>query len=137
MQTCKGCGKSKPLSDFYGNGYIKKCKECIRAQVTKRRRENPEVQVYERERAKRPERKAYVAEIQRRRRAKFPEKNQAHCKVSRAKKNGDLIPQPCIICGKEAEAHHPDYGKALDVTWLCFDHHRALHNGILCLLIPF
>lgn len=36
--------------------------------------------------------------------------------------------EPCEICGKEAEGHHDDYDKPLDVRWLCFEHHRQWHT---------
>jgi hypothetical protein len=45
--------------------------------------------------------------------------------VSRGKMNK----QPCLFCGDpNSEAHHQDYSKPLDVTWLCKDHHKAVHN---------
>ena len=32
-------------------------------------------------------------------------------------------------CGRDAtEAHHDDYSKPLDVTWLCMLHHREQHR---------
>lgn len=36
---------------------------------------------------------------------------------------------PCEICGSTAEAHHEDYGKPLDVRWLCRVHHLEYHRG--------
>lgn len=37
--------------------------------------------------------------------------------------------KPCEICGEKAEAHHDDYGKPLEVRWLCFKHHREWHKN--------
>jgi hypothetical protein len=37
--------------------------------------------------------------------------------------------QPCEVCGKaEAEAHHDNYDKPLEVRWLCFECHRKWHR---------
>lgn len=44
-------------------------------------------------------------------------------------KSGKLKRLPCEICGEiDAEAHHPDYDKPLDVKWLCRKHHMELHR---------
>lgn len=44
---------------------------------------------------------------------------------------GDLVPKPCEVCGakEEIQAHHTDYLRPLDVTWLCRQHHSAVHGG--------
>lgn len=45
--------------------------------------------------------------------------------VKDAVHRGDLRRMPCVRCGKrKSEAHHDDYAKPLDVTWLCRFHHR-------------
>lgn len=42
---------------------------------------------------------------------------------------GRLKRSPCVICGDpQAEMHHPDYSKPLDIRWLCRRHHRELHR---------
>lgn len=43
---------------------------------------------------------------------------------------GNLTPEPCLFgCGgTPVEAHHHDYSKPLDVTWLCVRHHRLAHK---------
>ena len=46
------------------------------------------------------------------------------------KRYGFIDQQPCELCGKEnTEAHHRDYRKPLEVTWLCRAHHAAEHSG--------
>ena len=50
--------------------------------------------------------------------------------VNDARRKGILTALPCEICGEiQAEAHHHDYDKPLDVKWLCRKHHRAYHKG--------
>lgn len=52
--------------------------------------------------------------------------------VTKALKDGDLIkPSCCFLCKNESryiEAHHVDYGKFLDVTWLCRQCHGLVHR---------
>lgn len=43
-------------------------------------------------------------------------------------KRGKIIRQPCRDCGAEAQMHHPDYSKPLEVIWLCREHHLAEHH---------
>jgi hypothetical protein len=50
----------------------------------------------------------------------------ARGKVNRAVYYGELVRQPCEVCGatEGVEAHHEDYSKPLDVNWLCPTHHK-------------
>jgi hypothetical protein len=46
-----------------------------------------------------------------------------------ALKRGKLQRLPCMVCGDvEADGHHPDYSKPLDVVWLCGPHHVETHK---------
>lgn len=64
-----------------------------------------------------------------RQRRKFPEKYEARQAVLVAVRAGRLEKLPCRVCGNpDAEAHHPDYSRPLDVEWLCGPHHRAQHR---------
>jgi len=59
------------------------------------------------------------------------EKARVHKLVKKALESGVLISEPCEICGLlKVEAHHEDYSKPLDVTWLCRTHHRERHMEI-------
>lgn len=48
--------------------------------------------------------------------------------VKKAVRSGRLMRMACEVCGKTAEAHHDDYGRPLNVRWLCRSHHRKFHN---------
>lgn len=47
--------------------------------------------------------------------------------------DGRLIKKPCRICGTvdPIHAHHGDYRKPLEVTWLCPDCHDEMHQNEL------
>lgn len=67
-------------------------------------------------------------EQSRARRATYsPARKRAMLLVQSAIYHGTLIRQPCELCGKQAEAHHDDYSKPLEVRWLCRSHHRQHH----------
>lgn len=56
-------------------------------------------------------------------------KGQAQRAVKYALKRGEIKKLPCTICGaQKVEAHHEDYTKPLEVTWLCKKHHRERHR---------
>lgn len=56
------------------------------------------------------------------------EKTFARQMVALAKRVGTLVPEPCAICGEgNVQAHHSDYTRPLDVTWLCTKHHAEAH----------
>lgn len=52
--------------------------------------------------------------------------------VKGAKEIHALAPQPCEVCGsvERVHAHHKDYSKPLEVTWLCPFHHKQAHKVI-------
>lgn len=137
MRTCKECGVPKPLGDFYiygkdRPGRFRQCKVCMIAKAKANYRANFKAkQAYEKKRFQRPERKAAVVQYQKKRRASHPEKSKARYTAANAIRSGQLERQPCEVCGKEnAQAHHPDYSKPLDVQWLCFIHHRMAHGQL-------
>lgn len=52
----------------------------------------------------------------------------ARDQVKKAIEKGLLVRRPCEVCGaSRVDAHHDDYGKPLDVRWLCPPHHREHH----------
>lgn len=62
-----------------------------------------------------------------------PEKARAYSAVGNALRSGKLQkPDLCEKCmkKKKVEAHHEDYSRPLDVTWLCKKCHLGLHRKL-------
>lgn len=150
-KECRDCGRSLPLSEFYAHnqmadGYLNKCKDCVRARVGRHREENLlRIQAYDRKRGGLEHRKAKVREDSKRTRIlnpekdrerirayrrKYPERDAARAAVNRAVRRGVLVrPTHCEECGiGKPHAHHDDYGKPLDVRWLCVTCHGKHHR---------
>jgi hypothetical protein len=69
--------------------------------------------------------------------ARHRDKHNCRHRFKYAMTNGDIHVQPCVLCGDvEAEAHHWDYTKALNVLWLCRQHHTDVHKGRIILMLP-
>lgn len=62
-------------------------------------------------------------------------KKRAQKLVSLAKRSGRIRIGNCVACGagKNIHAHHEDYGKPLDVIWLCGSCHIKCHMGLVAL----
>lgn len=142
MKTCPRCKESKSLNDYHKNnkkrdGKCTYCKSCIAtytkdfyksnrtkiiSKVAKWQKENPDKAIPLR-------RKAFKAYYDRN-----PQKNKTRSFINNAIRDGRFKRDNCCVCkklyGEEviAEAHHSDYNKPLDVTWLCRPHHRAWHR---------
>ena len=140
---CKHCNTDKPASDFYISNKTK-CKECVKASVTKNRLEKIEhYRAFDKARASMPNRVAARSEYQRTdggkeamKRARMsyktrkPERRAAHVALGNAVRDGRVIPWPvCAIpeCNDKPHGHHPDYSAPLDVVWLCPKHHKEAH----------
>lgn len=61
-------------------------------------------------------------------RSKNKHKQKAHAAVAGAIKSGKLIKLPCWCGNTMSQAHHEDYSKLLEVTWLCQKHHKQEHR---------
>ena len=57
-------------------------------------------------------------------------KHRAYCKYGYHRRLGHIEINPCEVCGKKAEAHHPDYTKPLEIRWLCSKHHKEVHREV-------
>jgi hypothetical protein len=137
QKRCFKCGKIKQKHDFYkhpqmADGRLNKCKECTKKDVAENYHEKRDYYAeYERERFKMPHRKKALVGYQRKRRKANPEKYAAHIAVSNAVRDGKIEkPNKCENCKKmcRIEGHHDDYGKPLDVKWLCRRCHLAVHG---------
>jgi hypothetical protein len=116
-EPCRTCKVEREMSEWlspYGT-YLPDCSACHKKRLDA---------YYARERERtRAWSKAYGL--------KYPEKRRAHMLVGEAMKRGDLIRQPCSVCGKlKTHAHHEDYTKPLDVVWLCPKHHGERHRAM-------
>jgi hypothetical protein len=150
-KICRSCGIEKEKnSGFYvhatmADGYLNKCKECVKSRAKTYRFQNDSVREYDRKRYyENSERKEYskkqskkwhqdnkkkAKEIRLAWISRNPEKRKAHIIVSNAVRDGLLKKQSCSICGTEkTEAHHDDYSKPLEVIWFCKNHHGERHR---------
>lgn len=114
-----------------GDGHLGKCKPCARRDVRlNRMSKRGQYQAYERERNRRPERRAAKLVYERSHRARHPGRARARAALAYAVRTGKVQRLPCRVCGSpRSEAHHRDYRKPLDVDWLCFKHHREHGHG--------
>jgi hypothetical protein len=98
VRKCSSCGKPRENRHRY-------CRSCQRAYVRRWRAAG---------------RERWLEEHARR--------DRARSRAAHAKKVGELVPQPCEVCGStdDLEMHHPDYGLPLEVRWRCRTHHLEL-----------
>jgi len=144
MKICFKCSIEKPLDEFYRHvrmkdGHLNKCIECTKRDTrTRYTKEHERILAYDRLRAMLPHRvearKLYVKKnpkvIQSHKKRwaeKHPDRRSASNAVSNAIRDGKLEKLPCFVCGKNAQGHHPDYSRPLDVVWLCPKHHKETH----------
>jgi hypothetical protein len=137
FKTCFKCGSVKSLDDFYvhsamTDGHLGKCKECTKHDVALRiaqKKNDPHWIIKERARSRtKAARYASNGKIWPTKSPKktYPERKRLYAKVHWAITKGLLTRQPCF-CGAVGHAHHHDYTKPYDVTWLCPKHHGAWH----------
>lgn len=145
MKTCKKCERVLPESNFHKNarrldGLECRCKACMMAYKMAHYR-TPRAQatraVYALKTSKernlwakgwRQRNHEKIMEIQRRYRERNRVKYLARTALRNAVRDGKVQPKNCEVCGKKAEAHHPDYSRPLEVRWLCKGHHEDVHR---------
>lgn len=132
--------------DYYksSSGFDSTCKECRKERVRANRKEKIEYyREYDKARANSPERvqsRLDYLETEDGKKAKRkairkyiesnPKKRHAHIVTGNAIRDGILIKGVCCECFTDINivAHHNDYNKPLEVTWLCSKHHREWHE---------
>lgn len=134
MKNCRDCGVTRPLGDFYAHprmadGHLNSCKECRKGFARKHRQANEHVRTLDAIRRQDPSRRAYQRNLAKAWNKANPLAEKAHRAVYNAVRYGRLEKAPCQICGSDQHiiAHHHDYTKPLDVTWLCQRCHARGH----------
>lgn len=150
-KTCTVCGLTLGLERFYfskrKNGksyYYRFCISCQNVKAKEWQKNNPEkreeiwrrhaensrsarAEASRRYAANNPER---YKKSQMDYRLADPQKRIARNAVAAAIRSGALKSLPCEGCGSttKIQAHHHDYSKPLDVTWLCSLCHGKAHS---------
>ena len=153
LKICSKCGPpAQPLESFYRNkaakdGHRAACKRCTAAcRAAWRSKNRSRLRAYELRRAAQDpgrwsrfykKNREQVAARQRAYRDDNPERAKAHDAVVIALRSGRLERKDCEACEAPAakgrggrclvQAHHEDYSRPLDVTWLCVRCHARLH----------
>lgn len=133
MKYCGSCETRKDVSLFgkrkaSKDGLSHKCKSCQKVYDKSRSKDKyreEQRRIYQQT----SEGKLASSKAKAEYRKRNPVKAKAHAIVSRAIRAGKLFSMPCCDCGAEvAHAHHDDYAKPLNVTWLCAKCHTDWHN---------
>ncbi len=146
MKICSVCGAEKPLSDYYlrkdGRPCTSRCKDCHKRLVKENRQNKADqYRAYEKERAQLPHRvkarkeyaqgkgKEIANAAKKRWQERNPKKRSVHVLTGNAIRDGLIQKSCCEVCGTwDVVAHHKDYDKPLEITWLCPKHHEAWHK---------
>ena len=139
VKHCRWCTVTKSLDDFYAHpqmrdGYLNKCRECVKAYTRGRHHEKMADPVWrEGERAR--GRKKYRDSGWMWRKVD-PVRKAARTAVASAVSRGDMVPpEHCGDCGHDfsefrREGHHADYSRPLEVVWLCALCHGKRHRSV-------
>lgn len=124
-KVCSKCKVEKSLSDFWKSkkekdGLQVRCKGCRSDSYNK-----------EYQKKYRESRLEYFRMKSDKYKREHPERIKAHNDLKTAVRLGRIKRQPCEVCGEpEAEAHHKDYSRTLEVSWLCKKHHEEAHSKL-------
>jgi len=148
MKTCKKCGETKDLSQFYKHkemrdGHLNICISCKKLYAEEyRSKYSDKIKEFDRSRpnydkrllANRTYGRRHIKEHTKHNskyRKNNPEKVAAHLLVAKAIREGVIVKNDyCELCGSnyKVSAHHEDYSKPLDIIWLCDTCHKKVHK---------
>lgn len=151
-KVCTKCGKSFEPSESQIKRKRSTCYPChrMREKIWRDKRKAAGLSWYskkknklttrlrERERSKSEKCRTYHAKyhFQRRNDEQFRQRYLARSAINNAIKRGRIKRGACEVCGRiNANAHHEDYSKPLEVRWLCGDHHIERHVQIRALAL--
>jgi hypothetical protein len=129
---CPKCDTTKSLDEFYKNasardGHQTYCKVCWKKDCDARNKRDPAhrrailLASYHHRKNLKPKKKHPVKP--------YDHKVKARRALQHEVRLGRIKRQPCERCRKpNADAHHDDYSKPLDVRWLCSLCHAAVHR---------
>jgi hypothetical protein len=134
LKRCIQCKIEKSVDKFSKrktsiDGFENQCRACRTANAKANRYKNLEkYQAYEKQKSALPKNLEAGRIRYKKYTQTFPERSAAHAAVTKALRQKVLVRQPCHICGEsKTEGHHADYGRPLDVVWLCRIHHMQAH----------
>lgn len=127
IKKCYRCGQAK---ESQSQSYCRACKLAYNAEHRNRDAWKKQAHDYQNNKyASDPAYREWVLANRKEYRRANKEKVSAQNKLNRAIANGTLVRGKCQVCGlSNADAHHYDYSKPLDVLWLCRLHHHRLHR---------
>ncbi len=153
MRVCSKCKKLREECEFWKrnnrkSGLNSECKECAKERRTKAYRENKEDFREKRKIYYRKNRdKLCAGQVESQKDNKRYRKYQNKRLIEKRKGNdqkflarqivhialkGKMIikPEVCTQCmsREKIEAHHEDYSKPLEILWVCYECHRAIHR---------
>jgi len=149
LRLCLACQEVKPIDEFHKDskgraGFRVRCKACVQAAIRQYRKLNPERARIISRRARdkvrdqwASQRRHYIEthpnEVRASRQRYYLYgrnliKDKARQQLRDAIRAGTVTREPCEKCGgTPSQAHHHDYSKPFEVTWLCRPCHHAHH----------
>lgn len=146
LYQCKTCERELQAGAFYASNQSR-CKDCVKKSVRenrtakadyyrdydrKRYQEDPRVKQRHNRYRNSEKGKESFSRAREKWKANNPEKRAAQVEFGNAIRGGRVERETqCRLCGvtdEKMDAHHFDYSKPLEVTWLCHDCHAAFHQ---------